>query len=192
MTRKTLFLLIIGSLILFSGLGWAIMNYFGPISLSEALGTGTDLLVQVIIGTGIGLGLGLLAWLLINHSYLKTTREFFADIIGPWQLNWGEIVWVSFCAGVGEEILFRGAIQPFLGIGWTSLLFVFIHGYLNPFNAPLTVYGIFMVLAIALLGIITVHYGLLSAIVAHIVIDIILLHKLSNAYEPNVPDKSEE
>lgn len=38
-------------------------------------------------------------------------------------------------AGVGEEILFRGALQPVLGIWFTSLLFAVVHvqyGLLNP------------------------------------------------------------
>ena len=38
-------------------------------------------------------------------------------------------------AGVGEEILFRGALQPVLGIGFTSILFAIVHvqyGLLTP------------------------------------------------------------
>jgi membrane protease YdiL (CAAX protease family) len=38
-------------------------------------------------------------------------------------------------AGIGEEILFRGALQPVLGIWFTSLLFAVVHvqyGLLNP------------------------------------------------------------
>ena len=99
---------------------------------------------------------------------------------------------VSGCAGIGEEILFRGGIQPFLGIIWTSLLFVILHGYITPFNGPLTIYGIFMVLAIALLGIATVHLGLVVAIVAHTTIDILLLFKLSRTYSSSSKDISQQ
>lgn len=34
---------------------------------------------------------------------------------------------LGFSAGIGEEILFRGAIQPRLGIGFTALLFAVAH-----------------------------------------------------------------
>jgi len=179
MSRNTLFLLAAGSLLLFTTAGWGIMQYFGPVSLSESFEGSSSFLVQVIYGLFLGIILGVAAWLLINQPFLSETKLFFGDIISPWKLNWLEIVFVSACAGIGEEILFRGGIQPLLGIGWTSFLFVLIHGYLNPFNVRLTVYGVFMVGAIALLGVATVHFGLTVAVVAHTIIDIILLHMLS-------------
>jgi len=30
-------------------------------------------------------------------------------------------------AGIGEELVLRGALQPRLGIGWTALLFASLH-----------------------------------------------------------------
>jgi len=188
MTRNTLFLLAAGSFLLFSIAGWGIMRYFGPISLSEAFQRGASFPTQVIYGLVLGIILVAAAWLLIDHPFLSGIKIFFEDIIGPWKLNWLEIVFVSSCAGIGEEILFRGGVQPLLGIGWTSLLFVLLHGYLNPFNVPLTVYGLFMVGAIALLGVATVYFGLTVAIVAHITIDVVLLHKLSNTRPNTGPD----
>ena len=181
MSRNTLFLLAVGSFVLFSAMGWAIMEYFGPVSLPETLLQGVSIVKQIIWGLILGLFLGIAAWLLISQPFLSRTKVFFMDIASPWKLTWPEIVLVSCCAGIGEEILFRGAIQPFLGIGWTSILFVILHGYINPFNGPLTVYGIFMVLAIALLGLATTHLGLIVAVVAHTTIDIWLLFKLSRA-----------
>jgi membrane protease YdiL (CAAX protease family) len=192
MSRNTLFLLAGGSFVLFSAIGWAIMEYFSPVSLSTTLQQGDPLVMQVVWGLILGLSLGTAAWLLVNHPFLKRPKEFFVDIIGPWELTWLEIVLVSCCAGIGEEILFRGGIQPFLGIIWTSLLFVILHGYITPFNGPLTIYGIFMVLAIALLGLATVHLGLVVAIVAHTTIDILLLFKLSRTYSSSSKDISQE
>ena len=164
------------------------MQYFGPNTLAEAFQGSYSLVVQVIYGLVLGIVLGTAAWLLIGLPFLSDTKIFFEDIISPWKLNWLEIVFVSACAGIGEEILFRGGIQPLLGIGWTSLLFVLIHGYLNPFNLPLTVYGLFMVGAIAVLGIAAVNFGLTVAVVAHTTIDVVLLHKLSNKRPNTLPD----
>jgi membrane protease YdiL (CAAX protease family) len=144
------------------------------------------------MGVGLGAGLGLLAWLLISHSYFNNTREFFVNIIGPWKLNWTEVLMVSCCAGIGEEILFRGGIQPLLGIGWTSLLFVMLHGYITPFNRTLTIYGLFMVFAIMVIGWAAVKFGLIVAIVAHTMIDVILLNRLTRAYDPSLEDTSQE
>ncbi len=52
---------------------------------------------------------------------------------------------IGFSAGIGEEILFRGAIQPRLGIGFTALLFAVAHSQ----------YGFtFAIVGILLMGII--------------------------------------
>ena len=182
MSRRTLFQLAAGSLVLFATSGWAIMHFFGPVSLSESIVQGLSLPLQLGIGAAMGLVLGFMAWGLVGLSFFDQTREFFMNIIGPWQLNWLEIVFVSCCAGIGEEILFRGAIQPWLGIWWTSLLFVVIHGYISPFNGPLSVYGFFMVLVIVIIGWTAVKWGLTVAIAAHTVIDIVLLFKLTVSY----------
>ena len=182
MTRKTLFILASGSLVLFTLMGWGIMEYFGPIGITETLQQGKSPIFQMVAGSGMGMVLGFAAWKLIGHSFFHHTRMFFANIIGPWKLSWLEILWISCCAGIGEEILFRGGIQPLLGIGWTSLLFVVLHGYITPFNRSLTLYGIFMVLVIAIIGWAAVEIGLITAMVAHAVIDIILLTKLSSVY----------
>jgi membrane protease YdiL (CAAX protease family) len=194
MTRKTLFILAGGSLVLFSVLGWMVMHFFGPVSLPQALRYGLTLPLQLLLGLLLGGIIGILAWILVNVPFLKGTRDFFVEIIGPWKLSWMEIVFVSCCAGIGEEIFFRGGIQPLLGIGWTSLLFVLLHGYINPWNAPMTAYGVFMVLAIALLGWVAFEWGLIVAIVAHAVIDVILLYQLSKAYitPDNIPSESKE
>ena len=182
MTKKTLFILAFSSLIVFTVLGWGSLEYFGPVPLNESLALGFSLPVQVAWGLILGCLVGASAWLLIGFPFFKGTLDFFVGIIGPWRLNLLEIFLVSCCAGIGEEILFRGAIQPHLGIVATSVLFVVIHGYINPFNGPMTVYGIFMIIAICLLGWVAVEVGLVAAMVAHTTIDVILLYLLSKAY----------
>jgi hypothetical protein len=89
---------------------------------------------------------------------------------------------------VGEEILFRGGIQPYLGIWLTSILFVLLHGYLNPRNIPMTFFGIYMVIIVGGLGYLTVRNGLLTAIVAHIVIDWVLLSFLGSSFRKSQSD----
>ncbi len=184
MTKRTFFLLAFGSLILFSLLAWVITAFFGPAPLPEIIQSGAPLPIQLTFGLVLGVIIGLLAWALISLPFFVATKEFFIDIIGPWRLNWLEILLISCCAGIGEELLFRGAIQPHLGIIWTSVLFVVLHGYITPFNGPLSVYGLFMILAISLLGWVCATYGLYLVIVAHTVIDIILLYALTRAYSP--------
>ena len=192
MTRRTFFLLAFGSLILFTLLGLGIMAYFGPVSLPDALQLGSSIPLQTVWGVILGGLVGFLAWTLIKLPFFKVTLDFFVGIIGPWRLNILEIILVSCCAGIGEEILFRGAIQPHLGLVLTSILFVVLHGYINPFSGAMTAYGLFMIIAICLLGWTAVQIGLVAAMVAHTVIDIILLYLLSRAYVPGTEDVPQE
>ena len=188
MTKRTLFVLAIGSLVVFTVLGWGIMAHFGPVTLTNSLQGGAPLPMQAGLGLMVGSVVGFLAWNMVNLPFFRKTRDFFVDIIGPLKLNWTEVVMVSCCAGIGEEILFRGAVQPHLGIVWTSILFVALHGYLNPFDSRMTTYGLFMILAICLLGWVAVKYGLITAIVAHTVIDVILLYLLTRTYLTKTED----
>jgi membrane protease YdiL (CAAX protease family) len=134
---------------------------------------------QMILGTIEGIIAAFLAILLVSRKFFRSSLEFFKDLIHDMKLNWWEIIFISLCAGIGEEIFFRGVVQYWLGIWITALVFVLLHGYLNPKNIPLTIYGIFMVLVIAGLGFLKESKGLITAIVAHTWIDILLLAWLS-------------
>jgi len=80
-----------------------------------------------------------------------------------------QMVLIAAAAGFGEEILFRGALQPHLGIFITSLLF----GLLHPFTLT---YAILVVLMGAYLGWLAEHgQGLLAPIVTHAVYNFIAL-----------------
>lgn len=114
------------------------------------------------------------AVLLVRTSWFKASRVFFAELIGKLNPSYANVIFYSFCAGVGEEILFRGAIQPHLGIWLTSILFIFLHGYLNPFNWPITLYGLFMVIISSGLGYLYEIYGIYAAMMAHFVFDVVM------------------
>jgi membrane protease YdiL (CAAX protease family) len=131
--------------------------------------------MQLLWGAIAGLGIAVGAHLLIASPLLNEVNTSYARLLGRFRLSFSEILLISLCAGVGEEMLFRGAVQPFLGIPITSVLFVAIHGYLNPRDWRLSIYGIFMTAGISLLGYLCQTRGLLSAIVAHTLIDVYLL-----------------
>jgi membrane protease YdiL (CAAX protease family) len=41
--------------------------------------------------------------------------------------RWFHSVYLSLASAIGEELLFRGALQPWLGIGFTSAAFALLH-----------------------------------------------------------------
>jgi len=147
---------------------------------------------QVLWGSLAGLCIAVVAHLMIASPLLREVNTSYARMLGRFQLSFSEVLLISLSAGVGEEILFRGAIQPFLGVAVTSVLFVAVHGYLNPKDWRLSVYGVFMTIGIAWLGYLAETQGLLSAIIGHTIIDVYLLIYLQRSAKTiSVTDNSD-
>lgn len=173
-----------GTLLVFGGLGAYFIPFVRESGFLEFLTGSKTILLQLVVGLGFGVVTANAGWQIVELPKLYKTKIFFSQIIRPMKLNHLQILIISVCAGIGEELFFRGAIQPLLGIWTTSILFVLLHGYLNPFNLPLTFYGIYMVLVIGVMGLFTEHIGIVSAMIAHTTIDYILLQKLSRVELP--------
>ena len=133
---------------------------------------------------GLGLGLGAAAGLAgvnyvvlrvappvqpvraIRRLYRETLRPLFATL-GPF-----EIAGVSLAAGVGEELLFRGAVQAEFGVGVASVLF----GLAHVGGRSSAVFGLWVVvMGFGLGGLAHVAGGLLAPIVAHAVYDAVAI-----------------
>ena len=184
-SKKTILLLALGTLIVLGGLGIVLIPYIRDIEI-DAFFIGVEpIWLQALIGISFGIVTAMAGWQIVELPQMSKIKIFFTELIKPLKLSNSQIVFISICAGVGEELLFRGAIQPVLGIWITSILFVLLHGYLNPFNLPLTFYGIYMIFVIGVMGLMTEHFGILTAMIAHTLIDVILLGKLSAASLPN-------
>ena len=109
----------------------------------------------------------------------------YGSLIQSLQTTRMDRIMISLSAGVGEEIFFRGALQWWLGIPLTAVLFVAIHGYLNIRDIKLFLYGVFLTAVMVVFGYVAEAYGLWAPIVAHMMIDIVLLEYLNSMR--NVP-----
>lgn len=93
-------------------------------------------------------------------------------------------VWISLAAAIGEELLFRAALQPLLGVWITSLIFLLTHTPVYQFRKldratlvqALGVFG-----ASVALGFIYQYVGLLAAVLVHLAIDVVGLYVVRNA-----------
>lgn len=154
--------------------------------LSERLTQGDGILRQIAFGAAAGVVFGVTAKWIVSQPFLSEVNVRYSQMIEGLKLNTSEIIFISLCAGVGEEILFRGALQPwacshfgqFAGILIVSIGFVAVHGYLNPKDWRLSIYGIYMTAAIFAIGFMAELVGLWSAVLAHVIIDIYLLREL--------------
>jgi uncharacterized protein len=77
------------------------------------------------------------------------------DSVGHWFV-------LAVATGVGEELLFRGALQPVLGIGFTALIFAFAH-----IQYGFTAITFFVVVLGVIFGIIRQRYNTTVAVFVH-------------------------
>jgi membrane protease YdiL (CAAX protease family) len=88
-------------------------------------------------------GVGVL-WTLANPQASEVVTELTNVLLGDIDTVW-EWFLLSLGAGLSEELLFRGAIQPIFGLGPTALLFAVLHvqyGF-TPVNLFVLLLGIF-------------------------------------------------
>nr|WP_308633708.1 CPBP family intramembrane glutamic endopeptidase [Massilia sp. YIM B02769] len=93
-------------------------------------------------------------------------------------------VWISLAAAVGEELLFRAALQPLLGVWITSVIFLLTHTPVYQFRkldkATLVQAAGMFGLSVAL-SFIYQYVGLLAAVLVHVAIDVVGLYVVRNA-----------
>lgn len=92
-------------------------------------------------------------------------------------------VWISLAAAIGEELLFRAAMQPLLGVWITSLVFLLTHTPVYQFRklngaTLLQAAGVFG--ASVALGFIYQYVGLLAAMMVHTALDVVGLYAVRN------------
>jgi membrane protease YdiL (CAAX protease family) len=177
--KRQIILLATLTLLGFPFVGWLLNFFFGQGDFTSVFEGGKPLWLQLSAGLIAGTVFGFGAWTIVKSRSMESVRQKYGKLIADFRLNYPEIIYISLCAGIGEEILFRGILQPWLGVWITSVLFVAIHGYLNPFDRKIFFYGVYMTAIIALIGYGSIVLGLFSAIAAHTMIDVVLFVKLT-------------
>ncbi len=169
------------SLLVFSVLGIFLTDWAREPAVSDFLWGKKPMWIQLLSGIAVGFSAALAAWWWIQQPFMAQVHDKYVQLFQSFRLSISDIVIISLSAGIGEELFFRGAIQPFLGVIWTAILFVALHGYLNPRDWRMASYGVLMTLIIVALGYMTEMIGIVSAMTAHVMIDLFLLFKLMNS-----------
>jgi len=129
--------------------------------------------------TGIisgGIAAALVGFVILRHPVAGVLNDFYiVKAISEIRFNNFDRFQLSLFAGAGEELLFRGAIQPLLGIWITSIIFVGLHGYFKCKSAGHIIFGVLMFALSVLLGYIFREAGLIAAMTAHAAYDFIIL-----------------
>lgn len=137
------------------------------------------------LGAGAGLAVVGLTWATRRLGPVRRLNAELAALIG--RLESGEIAVLAVASAVGEELLFRGALQPLLGFWPTALLFGLMHGGTR---RRLWSWAIFATLAGLLLGWLTLFTGsLLAAIACHLTVNFWNLHAMTTPPPPASPPR---
>lgn len=172
--RNRMLILGLITLLVFPVPTFLVHYYANQISPLEILQFENFSVLKVGLGIQFGIAYGFLAMLLLKAPLFDKLPTKIDDLVRSMNLNFGDALFLSFCAGFGEELLFRSGVQYYLGIIITSVLFVAIHGYLNPMNWRYSLYGLIVLPFILLLSLGFSEFGLWFAISAHFAYDAVL------------------
>lgn len=174
--KKLLFYSMISALI-YLFVAWFIYYFWLDESLVSAFKHGISLPGQLITGVLTGLGAAAVLIFFISRPPVSTVLDDFSLFRAIKQIHFTPFdrIQVSLFAGAGEEVLFRGAIQPVLGIWVTSFIFIAIHGYVSIRSAGHLIFTLLFFALSMMLGILYETAGLISAMCAHAVYDVVML-----------------
>ena len=131
--------------------------------------------VDAIAGAGAALALLLAWWLTVRWVPLASRlEERLRQTLGP--LSGHEAFGLALLSGIGEEVFFRGAMQPAWGYPLTTLLFGVLH---SGRGRELVLWTASALLAGAVLGGLMAWRGnLLAPVVCHVLVNAVQLRRI--------------
>ena len=127
-----------------------------------------------LIGIEFGLLFGALMLLATSTESAKISFRHQILLIKSFRLSILDCLFLSLCAGIGEEFLFRIALQEWVPPVLNAILFVAIHGYIHPKDWSVTKYGLLVLVFILVLSFAVYEQGIWFCIAAHAAYDFLL------------------
>lgn len=188
------FLLGLITLVGMGGLGFWLLSLSADLDIKYFFLGNPDISIylQILIGLAIGAVFAYFAQYITTRPFFKETKDYYDQILDSINVNYFGMFFIAISAGIGEELMFRGFVQHWLGISVTAVLFVMLHGYLNPQKKPLFLYGIYVTFFAVIMGLLAKYLGIVSAMAAHFIFDFILLLYSANEDTKPEPDAVED
>lgn len=183
MNKRTIYLLGLITLILFPLPAFLALHYLFNITWFNFLHIDEISTIPILYGLEFGIIYAFLALLILKAPIFEKIPLRIDKLVKDLRLNYFDAFFLSLCAGIGEELLFRSGVQTFLGIWVTSILFVAIHGYLSLRKPKMSLYGLVVLPFIVLISYGYEHFGLWFSIAAHFSYDLVLFMVMINEDE---------
>jgi membrane protease YdiL (CAAX protease family) len=130
------------------------------------------LLAGPLAGIAVGLAVvGLTRIATRRYRWARQLHTSFHDLLGP--LTGREIIILALASSIGEEMLFRGALLPWLGVWWQALVFALLHVGPGKRFLPWTVSALVLGAGFGWLTVWTTNLG--APIAAHFMINFLNL-----------------
>ena len=172
-------------------LGWLSgINPFANLHFSESA------ILYGILGT-IPLFLLFLLMEQITADSVVTIRRFLLETLGPAlnRCDWADLFILAAIAGISEEVLFRGVVQPWMETLWGSaagligsnIVFGLVHAITPLYTVLATLVGIYLGLALDVGG----ERNLLTPAIIHGLYDFLAFMALMRRYRANLSAKDD-
>ena len=130
------------------------------------------LLAGPAIGAALGLGVVGLTRVATKHfQWARDLHGSFHDLLGP--LTGREILILALASSIGEEVLFRGALLPWMGVWLQAVVFALLHVGPGKRFLPWTLSALVLGVAFGWLAVWTGNLG--GPIAAHFAINFLNL-----------------
>ena len=159
-----------------SGMTWSAMRGHPDVWRVEGR-TDPQLVLGALAGLMIGLGFVFASRLAVHRlDWARALHRDLRGLLGP--LPDGEILVLAVASALGEEIFFRGALMPVVGLVWSSLVFALLHigpkMHFLPWTLSSFVAGI-------VFGQVTLWSGdLTGAVIAHFTVNFLNLRHIAH------------
>src|SRR5258708_7669246 len=158
-------------------LAFVINAAFGDRALPTVLLEGQPIAAQIGWGITFGLAISVPSVVVLFFVPLfSSLRRQLLDLVSRVDLDALNPLWISLSAGIGEELLFRGALQPIVGLWWASLIFTLAHfrtGQFRSLNWQKLIYATSVFIAGLFLGYVFSEIGLIAAMLTHATVDVV-------------------
>jgi len=146
-----------------------------PYRLDDRVTVGM-LLISPLIGVLIGVAVVWLTRLVTaRYAWARTLHRDFRELLGPLAMR--EIVILAGASSIGEELLFRGTLLPWVGVWPQAIAFALLH--LGPGRrfAPWTASALVLGVGLGYVAVVTENLG--APIVAHFTINVLNLRYIT-------------
>ncbi|MCL4371572.1 MAG: CPBP family intramembrane metalloprotease [Chloroflexi bacterium] len=148
--------------------GVGLLSRRGWRAVAGRLGLMVPGLRQAALGLGAGIVLAALSQAIVasitglGFPVDEGVQRLNEQIYGPWSRTVPGILTIGLSAALGEETLFRGALQPRFGLAPTAVLFALVHS-----NYGLSLVTLIVLVVGIALGLIRQRYNTSTSMVAH-------------------------